>query len=61
MSRIAPSYEEVLDALCAAIPWIKRDTYNADRALWKCIDIATQAGRDVKPPEMGDSPNFPDA
>lgn len=61
MSRIAPSYDEVLDALCAAIPHMNRDTYDADQTLWKCIDVATRAGRQIAPPEMGDSPYFIEA
>lgn len=54
MSRIEPSYEEVLDALCNALVHIDRSRYAGDKAFWAGEAVATRAGRSVDVPECSD-------
>ena len=55
MARIAPSYDEVLDALCKALSHVDRSTYHGGRAFFECEAVAARAGRDVKMPAIADT------
>ena len=51
MSLIAPSYEELLDALCKAMSQINCSTYPGSKTFWECDKIAARAGRRVELPK----------